>query len=313
MAHAIEMVNGKAQMAYVGDLPWHGLGTKLPQGVSPDQMMKAAGLDWEVEKRPMSYPSATGELLDTNRFCLVRKTDDKLLTTNMSGNWNPVQNSTAFDFFNEFCQEGQMDMHTAGSLRDGQRVWALAKLGSDFELFNGDKIEGFLLFSNPHEFGKTVEIRFTPIRVVCNNTLTMALGGKTNSMFRMHHRMKFYPEMVKETLGLASHQMSDFKELATYLGSKPLTKKKFRQYIVDVFGESEKGELNKTAQKAYDVLETQPGAEFARGTFWQAVNAVTYTMDHLYGRNVDSRLANSWFGGGAKLKLDAFKKAAAIA
>jgi len=313
MAHEIELIDGKAQHAYVGDTPWHGLGTKLPDGVSPEQMMKAAGLDWEVEKRQMFYPTAGGDMAPTDRFCLVRKSDDRVLTTNMGEHWNPVQNSQAFEFFNEFCMAGQMDMHTAGSLRNGKMVWALAKLSSEFELFNGDKVEGYLLFSNPHEFGKSIEVKFTPIRVVCNNTLTMALDNKTNNMFRMHHRMKFEPEAVKETLGLASAQMDEFKNVAAYLGSKKISSKKYVEFLTKVFGETEKGDLNKTGQKALEVFETQPGAEFARGTYWQAVNAVTYTMDHLYGRSIDGRLAHSWFGLGAKTKLDAFKIAAQMA
>lgn len=314
MSHQIEIINGKAQMSYVGEKPWHGLGTELPRGVSPDQMMKAAGLDWEVELREMFYTDQYGQMLPTGSNCLVRKTDDKLLTSGMKEGWKPVQNSEAFQFFTEFCAAGQMDMHTAGSLKDGQMVWALAKLSNDFELFNGDKVEGYLLFSNPHQFGKSIEVKFTPIRVVCNNTLTMALqNSSTNGMFKMHHRMVFDPEMVKETLGLASHQMDKFKEVAEYLGSKKITDKNFRKFLTNVFGETEKGDLNRTAQKAYEVFETQPGAEFAKGTYWTAFNAVTYTMDHLYGRSVDSRLSNAWFGSGAKTKLEAMKTALEMA
>jgi phage/plasmid-like protein (TIGR03299 family) len=314
MAHELEFVGGKAQMAYVGETPWHRLGTKLPEGVSPEQMMVAAGLDWEVELRKTMYMGNNGEMLETGSNCLVRKTDAKVLSNGMKDGWKPVQNREAFEFFNEFCQAGSMDMNTAGSLKDGQMVWALAKLSDDFELFNGDKVEGFLLFSNPHQLGKTIEIKFTPIRVVCKNTLTMALnGGSTNGMFRMHHRMTFNPETVKETLGLASYQMGEFKKVAEYLGSKKITDKKFREFLTTVFGETEKRELNRIAQTAYDVFETQPGAKFAEGTYWTALNAVTYTMDHLYGRSADSRLHNAWFAGGAKTKLDAMKTALEMA
>jgi hypothetical protein len=114
-------------------------------------MMKAAGLDLEVDKRQMFYPTAAGDMAPTDRFCLVRNSVDRVLTTNMGEHWNPVQNSQAFEFFNEFCMAGQMDMHTAGSLRNGKMVWALAKLSSEFELFNGDKDRKSTRLNSSHQ------------------------------------------------------------------------------------------------------------------------------------------------------------------
>jgi phage/plasmid-like protein (TIGR03299 family) len=226
MAHAIEIINGKAQMAFVGETPWHGLGTKLPEDVSPKQMQKAAGLDWKVEKRANYIKTKAGNEKLTGSYSLIRSSDEKVLTQVGEG-WNPVQNDEAFQFFHEFCAAGKMSMHTAGSLKGGRYVWALAKVGSDFELFNGDKVEGYLLFSNPHQFGKAIDVRFTPIRVVCNNTLTLSLSMSSNNSFRMNHASVFNPEVVKDTLGLASEQMMEYQETAKLLGSKQMTDAKF--------------------------------------------------------------------------------------
>jgi len=312
MAHEIEIIDGKAQMAYVGETPWHGLGHKLPEGVSPAQMMKAAGLDWTVEKRPNFINTQRGAK-KTGTFSLVRSTDERVLTQ-VGPDWNPVQNEQAFNFFHEFCAAGQMDMHTAGSLRDGKYVWALAKVGSDFELFNGDKIEGFLLFSNPHQFGKSIDVKFTPIRVVCQNTLTLSLNTTSENQVRLTHRGQFDPEMVKTTLGIASAQMSQYRETAEILGSKQMTDKKFKDFLGKVFGESKRSEkLGRTAQLAYDLLETQPGAEFAPGSWWSGLNAATYVMDHMQGRTVDTRLANVWFGLGRGKKIKAVQTAMEMA
>jgi phage/plasmid-like protein (TIGR03299 family) len=311
MAHEIEIIDGKAQMAYVGETPWHGLGTKLPQGVSPEQMMKASGLDWEVEKRPNFINTKNGTKR-TGTFSLVRATDEKVLTQ-VGPDWNPVQNKQAFDFFHEFCQAGSMDMHTAGSLRDGKYVWALAKVGSDFELFNGDKVEGYLLFSNPHQFGRSIDVKFTPIRVVCNNTLTLSLNTTSENQVRLTHRGHFDPEMVKNTLGIASQQMEDYRTTAELLGSKQMTDKKFKDFLGKVFGEKNNEGLTKTGRLAYDMLEQQPGAEFARGSWWQGLNAATYVMDHMQGRSVDTRLANVWFGLGRNKKIKAFQTAVEMA
>ena len=312
MAHEIEIINGKAQMAYVGETPWHGLGKKLPQDVSPEQMMTAAGLDWEVEKRANFIKTDKG-YKKTGTFSLIRKTDEKVLTQVGEG-WNPVQNIEAFEFFSDFCKEGSMSMHTAGSLKEGRYVWALAKVGSDFELFNGDKIEGYLLFSNPHQFGKSIDVKFTPIRVVCNNTLTLSLNTKSANQVRITHASIFDPEMVKNTLGIASAQMQSYKETAEVLGKAQMSDKGFKEFLGKVFGETTReAGMNKNALLAYNILETQPGADFAKGSWWQGLNAATYVMDHLQGRSVDNRLANVWFGQGRTRKIKAVQTALEMA
>ena len=148
MAHELEIVNGQAQMAYVGEVPWHGLGVQVPEDTSAMDMMALAGLDWRVEELD-SFVEFNGEKIPTGQKALVRDVDGKVLTQ-VGANWNPVQNSEAFEFFHEFVEAGNMKMHTAGSLKDGQIIWALAKVEDNFTLFNGDTVESYLLFSNPH-------------------------------------------------------------------------------------------------------------------------------------------------------------------
>jgi phage/plasmid-like protein (TIGR03299 family) len=308
MAHMLEMVDGQAQMAYVGKTPWHGLGVELEEGVTPREMMVAAGLDWSVEKVNMYY-GMQDEIKVEGKQALIRSTDSKLLDI-VGVDWNPVQNIEAFKFFDSFCKSGQMTMHTAGSLFDGKRVWALAKIASDFELFNGDKVEGFLLFSNPHKFGQAVDIRFTPVRVVCNNTLTLSLGQAVQNAVKLNHRKEFEPEGVKQVLGLASKHMDEYKETALFLGSKKVSDEQFKLFLNEVFGESKKDDkLTRSAQMAYDVIDTQPGAEFARGSWWSALNAVTYVTDHQLGRPGDTRLNSIWYGANRTKKIEAVKKA----
>ena len=131
MAHELEIVNGQAQMAYVGELPWHGLGTKVPADLTPDQFMVTAGLDWEVKKEKLVTPQGA---IVKNKEALVRTSDNTVLDVVGTG-WNPVQNSEAFEFFHDYVMAGDMEMHTAGSLKNGQLVWALAKTKESFELF----------------------------------------------------------------------------------------------------------------------------------------------------------------------------------
>ena len=216
-------------MAYAGEVPWHGIGTEVPSDVSPDQMLKFAGLDWEVQKVP-SYINVNQETVFTGRHALVRSSDKSILDI-VTDDWNPVQNHDAFKFFNDFVYAGDMEMHTAGSLKSGQIVWALAKIKDSFELFGGDKVEGYLLFSNPHRFGQAIDIRFTPIRVVCNNTLTLSLNSHSQNFVKVNHRTVFDPEKVKETLGVAHDQLVKYKEMAEFLGSKRYTNDSVREYL----------------------------------------------------------------------------------
>lgn len=325
MSHEIEMMNGQAQMAYAGEVPWHGLGVPVSNDLSPTQMMSKAGLDWKVEKKPLYYNGYTQQNVKiSNKFALVRETDGKLLDV-IGSDWEPVQNEEAFNFFSEYVLAGDMEMNTAGSIKEGKHVFALAKVKESFELFGGDKVESYLLFSNPHHYGKSIDIRFTPIRVVCNNTLSVALDGKANEGIRLSHRVKFDADSVKETLGIASAKFAKYKEAAEYLGSKRYTVDSLIDYYNNVFPRTSSKkvddgkvtdkilQLSKNAREAYDAIELQPGANFAKGSWWQAYNSVTYITDHVQGRNADNRLYSSWFGGNQIRKRSALETAVKFA
>lgn len=320
MAHNVEIISGVAQMAYRSSKgkPWHGLGVPVADNLSPRQIMEVAGLDWTVSKAPTFalVKDSKGEdsYIPTGRQALMRDSDNKVLTEVGTG-WNPVQNEDAFNFFTEFVEAGDMVMDTAGSLKDGQIVWALADLKEGFTLFGGDEMKGYLLFSNPHQYGKTVDVRFCLERVVCNNTLTMALNEKGQPSVRVNHRGKFDPERVKEVLGVSSKKIETFKEAAEFLGSKKYKKSDLVKYFGTLFGESDQDDrvISRTAEKVMGYIETQPGADFQAGTYWQALNAVTYAVDHELGRSADTRMTSAWFGTNAKKKLDALNLAVEMA
>ena len=315
MAHELEMINGQAQMAYRESqgLPWHGLGVPVGDDMSPQQMMEAAGLDWSVEKGN-TYINYNGEQKETGQQALVRSSDGKILTQVGPG-WNPVQNSEAFEFFNDFVSTGDMVMDTAGSLKDGRLVWALADVRDGFEIFGGDAVKGYLLFSNPHVYGKSIDIKFVMERVVCNNTLSVALNEAGQPAVRVNHRSIFDADKVKEILGLSHNKVEKFKEAAEFLGSKNYDKEMLNRFMAKIFGEStrEDRDLSRTAERAIEVVENQPGDNFRPGTWWNAYNAVTYLADHELGRSADTRMASAWFGSNAKRKVDALDLALEMA
>lgn len=309
MAHLVET------MAYAGEVPWHGLGVSVSNDLTPNQMMEKAGLDWTVQKVD-SFVRVGDQEIATGQQALVRSSDNKILT-NVGKDWNPVQNEEAFEFFSEYVLAGDMEMHTAGSLKEGKMVWALAKVKESFDILGGDQVDSYLLFSNPHEYGKSIDVRFTPIRVVCNNTLTMSLHAQANNSVKINHRSEFNADLVKETLGIAHEKFAKYKETAEFLASKRYSAEALIQYYNEIFPRSydknrkvEKFEdLTRTAQDAVGVLHTQPGAEFAEGSWWQALNSVTFLTDHKMGRSTDSRLTSSWFGVNQSRKVKAINKA----
>lgn len=316
MAHEIEIVDGKVQMAYAGSVPWHGLGVQVPADLSSDQMLEAAGLNWTVEKVP-AYAEIAGKQVSVGHSALVRSTDNKVLDI-VSNDWNPVQNQEAFDFFNEFVMAGDMEMHTAGSLKGGQIVWGLAKIKESFELFEGDQIDSYLLFSNFHKYGHSTDVRFTPIRVVCNNTLTLSLSSRVERMAKISHRRVFNSVEVKDMLGIATDKLQKYKEMAAFLGSRRYTNENIVEYYKRVFplttsNENSTKEVSKNAKIAMDALDNQPGTQYAPGTWWQAFNSVTYLVDHLAGRTADNRMSSAWYGHNKNVKTKALELAVEMA
>ena len=308
MSHEIETT------AWVSSRPWHGLGTEVPANLSAEEMMIASGTDWEVTKTLLCAHYAGEQIAIENSAALLRTSDNKVLDI-VGTDWEPLQNAEAFKFFKEFIDAGKMTMETAGSLRGGQLVWALAKVNKSFTLFGGDRVEAYLLFTNPHKYGLSIDARFTPTRVVCNNTLTMALGEKGN-FYKSSHRVLFNAEQAKETLKIVSSKFDRYEEDATFLGSKLYTEETVSEYFNKVFpvqvvkenGES-KRKVSKNANLAQLALTHQPGMEFAPGSWWSALNAITYVTDHLMGRSDENRVENIWYGPVKDKKLKAFELA----
>jgi phage/plasmid-like protein (TIGR03299 family) len=323
MAHELEFVNGQAQMAYVGETPWHGLGQKLQDGVTPKEMMVEAGLDWNVEKRDVFYQDAKGNFVKAGKNqALVRSSDGRFMDV-VSDNWNPVQNELAFEFFDSYAKAGQMAIHTAGSLKDGKIIWALAKVGESFSLFGGkDEVDSYLLLSNPHQFGRGVDIRFTPIRVVCNNTLSMSLESKATLGISLNHTREFTVERARDALAEAHTKLDKYREAAEFLTRKRYNQTTLFEYFNRVFPKSgqkigmsfdklmeslkdEKKKYSANAEEAMSLIHTQPGAEFGEGSWWSAYNTVTFMTNHVLGHKQDTRLQSVWYGANKDRNIDA--------
>jgi len=313
MAHQVET------MAYAGEKPWHGLGVPVSNDLTPQQIQTKAGLDWRVEKRDVYVKTDNGiDVRIKGKKALTRDIDDKHFDI-VGDDWNPIQNTEAFAFFNEYVAAGDMTMETAGALNDGRRVFALAKVKESFSILGDDKVDSYLLFSNPHEYGRAIDIRFTPIRVVCNNTLTFSLQSASKNFVKLNHRTLFDADLVKQQMGLASEKFAMYKDMAEFLSTRKFSVENLVKYYNDVFPHTyakgklkdikSKEDLSLNAKTAFEVLETQPGAQYGEGTWWSALNSVTYMTDHMMGRNAQSRLTSAWFGQNGRRKVRAVNKA----
>lgn len=315
-------------MAFKGETPWHGLGVKVDRTLQPQEMLKAAGLDWKVEKRPLTIALdnglAAGQVLN-DTAALVRDSDQKILGI-CGKEYTPMQNEETFKFFEKFCKAGDMEMDTAGSLCGGKRVWGLAKIKGGFTLKGGDEVEGYMLLNSPHIWGKSMSIMFSPIRVVCMNTLTMALNKSSDeNTFRMIHNRAFDAaaiKMAEEKLGLAMKELDKFKKAAQLLSSKKADDEAVQRFMAKIFQPDLlkdqvilPDQYNRRMEKLMELVATQPGADLksSKGTWWGAFNAATYYIDHIAGRDQDARLERAWFGSSATLKRNALNDALELA
>ena len=314
------MVANVETMAYVGQKPWHGLGAEVPAGTSPQEIIRLANLDWRVDKKIITFAgndAAMSPIEIPNRYALVRDKDQRVLDI-VSDAYRPVQNATAIQFFSEFCDAGKMQMETAGSLDGGRFVFALAALKEGFTLVGGDRVEGYLLFSLPHKVNFSINVMLTPVRVVCQNTLRLALAG-TENRFTLWHNQTWNSDDAKQTLSLASAQLGEFQALSGMLSSTRYNAGDLDAYVKELFplttaqADNDNDAFSRRAMEALALVENSPGANFAPGTWWNALNAVTYMTDHTMGRSQDSRLKQAWFGSTAIVKDKALRLAVSYA
>lgn len=296
MSHEVE------SMAYAHEVPWHGLGAQVSHDLSDEQMLVAAGLDWTVSKRALHFVGSDGKNHPVgNRRALVRDSDDRVLST-VGPDWRPVQNSETMQFFRRFVEAGRATLETAGSLREGRMVWALARLGEGFELPGRDRVRPYLLAASPHEGGKSAVFRTTAIRVVCANTLAMSNSETTQFEHRHSHVREFRVEEMSALFDGAREQMSEFEKNARVLADLNLSWEDCVRVLAPVYQPqaelalllAEPKEWCPSLRSVMESYASAPGA--VSGTGWGLLNGVTYHADHKAGRNADARLASAWVG-----------------
>jgi phage/plasmid-like protein (TIGR03299 family) len=321
MAHNLNIRNGKASMAYYGEEPWHGLGKKLEKPATAKEAIKAASLDWEVRKVPLSasYDRYTIKIKD--KFGVVRKDmigkDDCKVFGIVGSQYEPLQNREAFDFFDPIVGKNAAVYHTAGVLGDGERIWILAKLPDNIYVIGDDISEKYLLLSNSHDGKSAVQIKFTPIRVVCQNTLTMALSDGQITRIIHTNNMHQCIKQADKILGIIRERYADIEASFKRMAQIKMHKERLSEYLSLVFPDPSDPENERQVKQ---IKENRSLAEYffdqgagnrikgVSGTLWAAYNGVTEFIDHrrTARQTMDRRLNSIWFGDGYLTKVRAF-------
>src|SRR5262245_12202528 len=226
MAHLIE------SMFSVRQTPWHGLGQVLQNPPSIEEGLKAAGLDWTVGRERLFTQAGQ----QCPAFAIVRQTDQKVLGV-VGEKYRPLQNVNAFNWFSPFLDAGQAALDTAGSLAGGSRVWVLAKLNRDpIVVARDDEVQKYLLLSHGHDGSLAVRVGFTPIRVVCNNTLTLA-HGHGGELVRMRHSASLEGNLanLRETIDAVNAKFEATAEQYRRLAGKSINQADLKKYVKLVF------------------------------------------------------------------------------
>jgi len=311
MAHNLNTANGKTSMMYVGEVPWHKLGTKLENPATATEAIQAAGLDFRVVKKTLR--TTTPELSVVGHYATVR-TDNLQVLGVVGSRYEPIQNRDAFTTFDALVGEGEAIYHTAGVLGKGERIWILAKLPDYIRVNGNDLVEKFLLLTNSHDGSGPVRVKLTPIRVVCANTLTVALDGREQEV-RIRHtaQAEVRLKQAHEILGLTNNLYGELDQIFNGMSKKMMTQTMLSDFLKKIFPDPPDKErstrMTMVREKVVELTENGIGAEMAKGTLWGAYNAVTELIDHYRRTNADDMagLKSMWFGSGERLKKKAFE------
>lgn len=315
-------------MMFSGTLPWHGEGNRIADEhlFNIAEGIKTAGMDWEVGLKNLYTqddirPSEIGEKV-THKAC-YRMTDGKILGI-VGPRWTPVQNWDMFKWFQPWLDSKAVILHTAGSLCGGEKVWVLCQIVSDnLEIVKGDEVAKFILLANSHNGSMAVRAGFTPIRVVCANTLAGAISCAESKLIRLRHSSKVLDNMdkIQEIMNLANQEFEATVEQYRFLASKAIHQGDLRKYVkilLDCENVVDSDLPKKTVNimdEMFKLIESGIGQDnpAVRGTYWAAYNGVNEYLNYSKGRTNSNRLDSLWFGQGAAMNMKALETALKLA
>ena len=349
MAHQIE------QIAYVGETPWHGLGNQLSPHQPIEVWAQQAGMDWRIESSDVSYMAQNERgqsiIMPYEEQRVLYRSDTHAPLSVVSQRYQEVQPKQILEFYRDLTEQSGFELETAGVLKGGKKFWALAKTGQTSALKGKDVSNGYILLATACDGTLATTAQFTSIRVVCNNTLAIALKGQNSSagVVKVPHSTKFEAEKIKQQLGISVRAWEDHMYEMKQLSQRKVTQTEAAAYFDAVFNntslsmpEQEDGiiqfyrnvamqaQSNNPATKADNKTEPNGramskvmtmfngqgrGAELssAKDTAYGLLCSITEFADHeRRAMSQDHRLDSAWFGAGAGLKQRGLEQALAM-
>ena len=330
MAHLIET------MAYAGQTPWHGLGEHLPEQQPLEVWAEAAGMNWQIQESPVHY--AIDNPLNVSMFGtfdeqkVLYRSDTNTALSVVSIRYQVVQPMEVLEFYRDLTEQAGFELETAGVLKGGRKFWALAKTGHSTALKGNDVVNGYLLLATSCDGSLATVAMPTTVRVVCNNTLSIAVNNSENAV-KVSHRSVFDADAVKKRLGVAVSHWDQFMYEMKVLSERKVSTKEANAYFETLLTQTTPQSPDNTPsglrllkpstkpiipnERAYKKLQAMYGGQgrgaeltAAKNTAWGLLCAVTEFVDHeRQARSTENRLDSAWFGNGAQMKQQALEKA----
>ncbi|KRE94514.1 hypothetical protein ASG87_18030 [Frateuria sp. Soil773] len=310
-------------MAYVGDTPWHGLGCRLQPHQSLDVWKRQAGMDWQIEESDVRFIAGTRHAGAIHAFPeqkVLYRSDTRAPLAVVSQRFQVVQPGEILEFYRDLTEMGGFQLETAGVLREGRKFWALARTGQSVTLKGRDTVDGYLLLATACDGTLATTAQFTSVRVVCNNTLAIALGDRCNAI-KVPHRSRFDSAAVKRQLGITVAPWGGFVTRMKALAECPVDPDSveglLRRVLTYPSRENKATVVNEQAVASIRALYEGGGRGSSlastRGTAWGLLNSVTEYVDHhRRARSDDHRRDAAWFGQGAQIKQRAWDEVAQL-
>jgi phage/plasmid-like protein (TIGR03299 family) len=314
-------------MAFSGETPWHNLGNALPAKRPLSEWAVAAGMDWDICSTPVRYMTeqagALGSIMSFEDQKVLYRSDTKAPLSVVSDRYQIVQPRDVLEFYRDLSEVSGFELETAGVLKAGKKFWALAKTGKETVLKGKDRVQAYILLATSCDGTLATTATPTSIRVVCNNTLAIALQGASSAV-RVPHSTTFDGQAVKKQLGIAVSQWDGFMYRMKTLSERKVKSHESLNYFLNVLCQpdavssaktpTKTGLINERALKRVQELYEGKGQgaelDAAKGTAWGLLNAVTEYVDHeRRARSQEYRLDSAWFGQGAALKQRALDHA----
>jgi len=318
MAHLIE------SMAYANATPWHGIGNHLTENQPIEVWAKQAGMDWDIREASVRFVAEHDEKISSIHTFpenkVLFRSDTNAPLSVVSQRYQVVQPREILEFYRDLTEISGFELETAGVLKGGRKIWALAKTGQSNTLRGNDVTNGYVLLATACDGTLATTAQFTSIRVVCNNTLAVALAGGTGAV-KVPHSTSFDPEAVKKQLGISVSSWDEFMYRMKILSERKVKSVEAERYFLRVFTDHNTKAVGQTNERAmakaltlFDGQGKGSDLDSAKGTAFGLLNAVTEFVDHeRRARSTDHRLESAWFGQGASIKQKALEQALLMA